>query len=632
MEKQRKIKVLAIAALIITILGLTVAFAALSQTLTINGAATLDAAKWGIKFENLSDGKTSGDAIINDTAVIADDLVTINNIDVSLSTPGDSITYTVDLVNEGTINAEIYSIETPTLTEEQERYLNFIVTYDDGQEVKQGDILEQSSRKNITIKIEFDKDITESDLPKEAQEISLSYGLTFVQTDKTSSTQPGTPSEDVKAMFNWEGDTVITSLTDYGIEEVKANNGHLVIPEGVTEIKGTSMEELQKTGTLTTGFSPITIGKIDINSGIFEEEILGNPEINIIKSVSFPSTLKTIGESAFVYCTNLTSISLSSNIKEIGDYAFGMTQISGELIIPDNVTTIGDYAFSSTSITSLKLGNNVKIIGGYTFENCKNLTGELIIPDSVTTIGDYAFRGCGLTGELVIPNSVTTIGDYAFNSTSITSLKLGNNVKIIGGYTFQDCKNLTGGLIIPDSVTSIGNGAFSSTSITSLKLGNNVKIIGDYTFQDCKNLTGELIIPDSVTSIGDYAFRSTSITSLKLGNSVEKIGDNAFRSCDLTGELIIPDSVTTIGISAFSSASITSLKLGHNVKEIGNSAFAACNNLEGELYIPDSVTVIGDSAFATSAVINKITSISISKNTKYESYSFDGRPTPTIRD
>ena len=56
MEKQRKIKVLAVAALIITILGLTVAFAALSQTLTINGAATLDAAKWGIKFENLSDG------------------------------------------------------------------------------------------------------------------------------------------------------------------------------------------------------------------------------------------------------------------------------------------------------------------------------------------------------------------------------------------------------------------------------------------------------------------------------------------------------------------------------------------------------------------------------------------------
>ena len=230
MEKQRKIKVLAIAALIITILGLTVAFAALSQNLTINGAATLDAAKWGIKFENLSSGEASADATINDTAVIADDLVTINNIDVSLSTPGDSVTYTVDLVNEGTINAEIYSIETPTLTEEQERYINFTVTYDDGKEVKQGDILEQSSRKNITIKIEFDKDITDTDLPSETQNIDLSYKLNFVQTDKEE-VETTTPSEEEKTysvgdefcldtecfyVINDNGDSV-TALAKYNL-------------------------------------------------------------------------------------------------------------------------------------------------------------------------------------------------------------------------------------------------------------------------------------------------------------------------------------------------------------------------------------------------------------------------------
>ena len=114
MEKERKIKLIAISALIVAVLGLTIAFASLSQTLTINGTATLDAAKWGIKFENLSSGKVVGDAVINDTAMIAEDQITINNIDVSLKTPGDSVTYTVDLVNEGTINAEIYSIEVPT--------------------------------------------------------------------------------------------------------------------------------------------------------------------------------------------------------------------------------------------------------------------------------------------------------------------------------------------------------------------------------------------------------------------------------------------------------------------------------------------------------------------------------------
>ena len=147
MEKERKIKLIAIAALIVAVLGLTIAFASLSQTLTINGTATLDAAKWGIKFENLSSGKVEGDAIINDTAIIAEDKITINNIDISLKTPGASVTYTVDLVNEGTINAEIYSIEVPSLTEEQKKYINFKVTYDNGEEVKQGDILNKDSKK-----------------------------------------------------------------------------------------------------------------------------------------------------------------------------------------------------------------------------------------------------------------------------------------------------------------------------------------------------------------------------------------------------------------------------------------------------------------------------------------------------
>ena len=54
MEKQRKIKVMSVVALIVAVLGLTVAFAALSQTLTINGTANVDAASWDIHFETIS--------------------------------------------------------------------------------------------------------------------------------------------------------------------------------------------------------------------------------------------------------------------------------------------------------------------------------------------------------------------------------------------------------------------------------------------------------------------------------------------------------------------------------------------------------------------------------------------------
>lgn len=50
MEKERKIKVLSLFAMIVAVLGLTVAFAAMSTTLKINGTATLDASFLGYSF------------------------------------------------------------------------------------------------------------------------------------------------------------------------------------------------------------------------------------------------------------------------------------------------------------------------------------------------------------------------------------------------------------------------------------------------------------------------------------------------------------------------------------------------------------------------------------------------------
>ena len=194
MEKERRTKALVIVVLLIVVAGLTIAFAALSTTLNINGTAYLDAAKWGIRFENLSSPTKIGSATTTGTAKIEESKsAEITGINVSLSTPGDKVTYTVDLVNEGTINAKIDKIEKTTLTEEQQKYLTFKVTYKDGTEVSEGDILSKEERKNLIITIEFIKDLTKDDLPTSTNTISLSYKLNFVQTDDkaTSGSQGG---------------------------------------------------------------------------------------------------------------------------------------------------------------------------------------------------------------------------------------------------------------------------------------------------------------------------------------------------------------------------------------------------------------------------------------------------------
>ena len=189
MEKQRRIKMLSLSAVIVAVLGLTVAFAALSTTLNIKGSAYLDAAKWGIKFENLSEPVKVGTTTTTGTAKIEESKsAEITEINVGLSTPGDKVTYTVDLVNKGTINAKIDNIEKTVLTSEQQKYLTFKVTDQNGYEIKQGDILSAGETRNLTITIEFIKNLTKEDLPKQTSTISLSYKLNFVQTDEKATT------------------------------------------------------------------------------------------------------------------------------------------------------------------------------------------------------------------------------------------------------------------------------------------------------------------------------------------------------------------------------------------------------------------------------------------------------------
>ena len=112
MEKTRKIKIISLCALLVAVLGLTVAFAALSQTLTINGSAAVDAASWDIHFEKTSGKETE----VKGTATFTEPTLsgtTIENFSATLTKPGDSVTYYFDIVNKGTIDAQIENYNFP---------------------------------------------------------------------------------------------------------------------------------------------------------------------------------------------------------------------------------------------------------------------------------------------------------------------------------------------------------------------------------------------------------------------------------------------------------------------------------------------------------------------------------------
>ena len=240
---------------------------------------------------------------------------------------------------------------------------------------------------------------------------------------------------------------------------------------------------------------------------------------NYSGSISIPSSIKVndadysvtrIGQSAFSYCSGLTSVTIPNSMTSIEEGAFSYCSSLTSITISNSVTSIGKSAFSYCSrLKSITIPNSVTKIGDCIFEECSSLT-SITIPESVTSIGSSAFYKCSSLTSITIPNTVTSIGWYTFSGCSgLTSITIPNTVTIIGDETFYNCSSLTS-ITVPNSVTSIGKSAFSYCSrLKSITIPNSVTSIGYGAFSYCSSLTS-ITIPNSVASIEYGAFCSCS--------------------------------------------------------------------------------------------------------------------------
>ena len=190
--RDNKPKKIALILLVVSIITLSIAFAMLSNKLTISGNAKLDPINWSIYFDNISGVDLSGDAaIVNNPEIDSNDKTKITNFNVTLKKPGDKATFTVDLVNESDITAIISGIKLPTINYD---FIEFKAIYtDNDKEVALGNVIdakknEEPSRVNITISVYYSKKkVTNEDLdsiPPEGLNIEFNYELTFEQSDE----------------------------------------------------------------------------------------------------------------------------------------------------------------------------------------------------------------------------------------------------------------------------------------------------------------------------------------------------------------------------------------------------------------------------------------------------------------
>ena len=177
--KNKKFLYIILTVIVISIFTLTVVYAALSTQLTISGNADVVGSTWDVHLENPI--VTSGS--------VSDTLPTITNsskatFNATLNVPGDFYEFTIDVVNDGSIDAMIDSVvKTPELTAEQSKYFNYDITYQNGESITTKQLVNSGSFVRLKVRLEYKKDLTASDLPTSNVSLSLGCTLIYSQAD-----------------------------------------------------------------------------------------------------------------------------------------------------------------------------------------------------------------------------------------------------------------------------------------------------------------------------------------------------------------------------------------------------------------------------------------------------------------
>lgn len=387
-----------------------------------------------------------------------------------------------------------------------------------------------------------------------------------------------------------------------------------------------SIHDNYVTGDLTipssVTYNGVTYPVIALESHFYYNDPYGTFEgCTGLTSITIPSSITEIDNSAFKNCTGLTSVIFNADsctyAGNSNNPVFQGCSNLTNITFGNNVKHIPSYLCKGPNgITSVTIGSGVTSIGEYAFQNCYLLNSVIFNADSCISAGNSnqsIFSGCTNFANITFGNNVKRIPDYlCCYCGDLTSVTIPSGVTSIGEYAFYHCTGLTS-VTIPNGVTAIGSLAFSNVrhikyhgSATGSPWGAlsmNGVIEGDFVYSDSTKhkLTaylgagGAVTIPSTVDTIGQHVFQNcTNLTSVTIPNSVTSIGNSAFASCTGLTSITIPNSVTSIGSFAFSYCNeLTSVSIGSSVTSIGASAFNQCIGLTSVAFNADSCISTG---------------------------------------
>lgn len=214
--------------------------------------------------------------------------------------------------------------------------------------------------------------------------------------------------------------------------------GNLTYSIDISTQEATVIDSIDVTGSITIPSS------IDVKSTSYKVTKIGECAFydNSLTSVTIPSSVTSIENSAFQTCLKLKSITIPSSVTYLGLRAFKGCASLKSVIFKGDLTMNSECFMCCRALTSITIPNTLKSIGSCAFAYCTSLK-SITIPKTLTSVGKAAFANCTSLTSITIPKTVTSVGEAAFaDCTGLKTIRF-KNTSIIEQYIIDGCSSLT---------------------------------------------------------------------------------------------------------------------------------------------------------------------------------------------
>ena len=239
-----------------------------------------------------------------------------------------------------------------------------------------------------------------------------------------------------------------------------------------------------------------------------------------VTTVNLPSTLKTIGKSAFAYCSGLVDVTIPYGVTTINNTAFEYCSSLTSIIIPASVTSIGsDAFFGCTNISDVYCYVTDPSALTWTDGDCNDFKA---VKASTTchVFNKTAFDTKWATDNEDVDVCVTFVGDLANVPFSLTEVEGVSHLEALAGKTLPVQFKRTF-----DTNTS-GTGKASTVCLPFAFAKPDKTTVGTfYTFGGVDNTSGEYVVTmneETATTLTvgkPYLFKPVAGSELTFGNA-----------------------------------------------------------------------------------------------------------------